>query len=124
MRISDWSSDVCSSDLLRCIAGFERPDSGRISLGDRPLSDIANVIFVPPNTRHFGMVFQCYAVWPHMTVTDNVGYPLTVQRGLSRTQIGVRVGQTREMVRLGGLEARQQTHTQGAPQTSRSTAST
>src|SRR3546814_13961920 len=102
MRISDWSSDVCSSDLLRCIAGFERPDSGRISFGDRPLSDIANGIFVPPNKRHFGMVFQSYAVWPPMTVTDNVGYPLTVKRGLSRSQIGERVGQTLAMVGLGG----------------------
>ncbi|HEY9549834.1 MAG TPA: ABC transporter ATP-binding protein, partial [Kiloniellaceae bacterium] len=101
---------------LRCIAGFERPDSGRISFGDRPLSDIANGIFVPPNKRHFGMVFQSYAVWPHMTVTDNVGYPLTVKRGLSRSQIGERVGQTLEMVGLGGLEARYPTQLSGGQQ--------
>jgi iron(III) transport system ATP-binding protein len=69
---------------LRCIAGFERPDAGRIYFEDEPLTDLERGIFVPPNRRNFGMVFQSYAVWPHMTVLDNVGYPLKVRGGVPR----------------------------------------
>ena len=91
---------------LRCIAGFERPDEGRILFGNTPVTDMAAGIFLPPNRRGFGMVFQSYAVWPHMTVADNVAYPLSVKGGMGRAEIAGRVGRVLELVGLGGLEKR------------------
>lgn len=66
------------STLLRLIAGFERPDRGTIRLGDRVVSD--SNVHVAPEDRHIGMVFQSYALWPHMTVAENIAYPLRVQK--------------------------------------------
>jgi len=65
---------------LRCVAGLERADDGRITIGDRPVVNVAASIFVPPNERHLGMVFQSYAIWPHMTVLENVAYALEGKR--------------------------------------------
>ena len=65
---------------LRMVAGLERNDTGRIMIGDRIVSDAAAGLFVPPDQRNLGMVFQSYAIWPHMTVFDNVAYPLSVRR--------------------------------------------
>jgi iron(III) transport system ATP-binding protein len=65
---------------LRMIAGLERNTGGRISIGDRVLSDPAARVFVPPEQRRLGVVFQSYAIWPHMTVFENVAYPLRVRR--------------------------------------------
>ena len=59
------------------VAGLERNDSGAIVIGDRVVSDAAAGLFVPPDHRKLGMVFQSYAIWPHMTVFDNVAYPLS-----------------------------------------------
>ncbi|HSR71279.1 MAG TPA: ABC transporter ATP-binding protein [Kiloniellales bacterium] len=101
---------------LRCIAGFERPDRGRIYFGDEPLTDIRRGVFVPPNRRGFGMVFQSYAVWPHMTVLDNVGYPLTVRSGISRSEIRERVNASLELVGLAGYEKRYPTQLSGGQQ--------
>lgn len=64
---------------LRMVAGFERATEGTISIGDTVVSSSEQGIFVPPEKRGIGMVFQSYAVWPHMTVADNVGYPLKIQ---------------------------------------------
>jgi iron(III) transport system ATP-binding protein len=61
---------------LQCIAGLETPSAGRIVMGGRTVCSIAEGIFVPPNRRDLGMVFQSYAIWPHMTVFDNVAFPL------------------------------------------------
>ena len=68
--------------LLRCVAGLETPDAGKISLAGRIVSSDSPPCWVPPQHRRLGMVFQSYAVWPHMTVYDNVALPLTdgVQR--------------------------------------------
>ena len=66
------------STTLRCLAGLERPDAGEIKIGDRVVSS-ANV-FLPPNERPIGMVFQSYAIWPHMTVFNNVAFPLKQQK--------------------------------------------
>src|ERR1700741_1681855 len=63
---------------LRCIAGLERPDSGRIVIGDQTVFDSERRIFVPPSDRGIGMVFQSYAIWPHMSVFENVAFPLRV----------------------------------------------
>ena len=64
---------------LRSIAGLERPDAGRIEIGDEAVFDGTTALFVPPNKRDLGMVFQSYAIWPHMTVFDNVAFPLRVK---------------------------------------------
>src|SRR3954464_536445 len=61
---------------LRCIAGLETAEEGSISFGDRVVFDAQSHVNVPPNKRNIGMVFQSYALWPHMTVRKNIGYPL------------------------------------------------
>lgn len=64
---------------LRCIAGLEQPAGGEISIDDRIVSSAENGIFIAPEKRRIGMVFQSYAIWPHMTVFQNVAYPLAGQ---------------------------------------------
>ena len=66
--------------MLRMIAGFESPDAGVISIGGEVQSSPADKIMVPPEERNLGVVFQDYAVWPHMTVRENVMYPLQMQK--------------------------------------------
>jgi iron(III) transport system ATP-binding protein len=68
--------------LLRMVAGLEAPSSGEVWIGDRQIFGAS--VNIPPEARGFGMVFQSYAVWPHMTVSENVSYPLRV--GLRRKQ--------------------------------------
>ena len=64
---------------LRLVAGLERPDAGAITLRGRLVASAPRRLFVPPNKRNLGMVFQSYAIWPHMTVFANVAYPLEVR---------------------------------------------
>ena len=85
---------------LRCIAGFEQPSQGRISINGEMIANAATQSFVPPNRRHFGMVFQSYAIWPHMTVFNNVAYPLKVQRKHKQDKIRELV---KEKLRIVGL---------------------
>jgi iron(III) transport system ATP-binding protein len=66
------------STTLRCIAGLERPDSGEIAIGEKMVA--GSKVFEPPDKRPIGMVFQSYAIWPHMTVFKNVAFPLKQQR--------------------------------------------
>src|SRR5215470_19498559 len=80
--------------LLRCIAGLEVPDSGEIRLGDSVLFSSAKRVNVPPNRRGLGMVFQSYAIWPHLDAAGNVAYPLTVggrRKLYSRAEVDRRV---------------------------------
>src|SRR6185437_10272608 len=65
---------------LRCVAGLEHPSAGVISIGSRVVSSPEQGILLPPRQRDIGMVFQSYAVWPHMTVRQNVVYPLKHRR--------------------------------------------
>ena len=65
---------------LRCLAGLETADEGHIAFGDRVVFDAAQRIDVAPNKRQIGMVFQSYALWPHMSVRKNIGYPLRTRR--------------------------------------------
>ena len=83
--------------MLRMIAGFEKPTTGEIKIDSVTVSSPSN--FVPPNERNIGMVFQSYAVWPHMNVFDNVAYPLKIQ-GVSRPEIKQRVENALESVHL------------------------
>ena len=85
--------------LLRMIAGFELPTEGQILIDGQ---DMANV---PPNKRPVNMVFQSYAVFPHMSVTDNVGYGLRIS-GVSKGEMRDRVAEALELVKLGGFEDR------------------
>ena len=84
---------------LRCVAGLEHPTGGEISIGGKVVSSPARGILVPPRLRDLGMVFQSYAVWPHMTVRQNVVYPLK-HRKLSREEAGRKV---EEVLTLVGL---------------------
>jgi iron(III) transport system ATP-binding protein len=68
------------STTLNCIAGLERPDAGTIRLADILFVDAARGRFVPPETRNLGMVFQSYALWPHMTVAGNLALPLKIRK--------------------------------------------
>jgi len=90
---------------LRMIAGLEKPDAGEIRVGDRVVSAPERRVFVPPERRGMGMVFQSYAVWPHMTVFENVAFPL-VERKVGRDQIKERVTATLEQVGLAHLADR------------------
>jgi iron(III) transport system ATP-binding protein len=103
---------------LRCLAGLERPDAGRIVIGDTVVFDSAKGIFVPPSDRGIGMVFQSYAIWPHMTVFENVAFPLRVARNRKFTsaEIKDKVRLALEMVRLGGYESRSATQLSGGQQ--------
>src|SRR5262249_239338 len=96
---------------LRCLAGLERPNSGRIVTGDVVGFDSAGGMFVPASDRGIGMVFQSYAIWPHMTVFENVAFPLRVARGrkFKSAEIKQKVLAALEMVRLGGFENRSAT---------------
>jgi ABC-type Fe3+/spermidine/putrescine transport system ATPase subunit len=93
--------------LLRMIAGLELPDAGRIDLDGRQLVNARSHVYVPPNRRGIGMVFQDYALWPHMTVERTVSYPLRVARGRHRRGMGYKtVNDVLHQVRLNGLEQR------------------
>jgi iron(III) transport system ATP-binding protein len=101
---------------LRCIAGFEHPNVGRITVNSEAVVDAARGVFQPPNRRHFGMVFQSYAIWPHMKVIDNVGYPLRVQGKLSRADVAERSRQKLRSVGLDGFEDRYPSQLSGGQQ--------
>lgn len=90
--------------LLRCVAGLEHPDEGEISIAGELVYSAATDVFLPPNRRPASMIFQSYALWPHMTVQENVSYPLEA-RGMKRSQSGALVSDTLRMVGLAGLEA-------------------
>ena len=90
---------------LRCVAGLEHPTSGRIRIGGKVYSDPNQGVLVPPRSRNVGMVFQSYAVWPHMTVRQNVAYPLK-NRKLTRSDCDRRVREALELVDLAAYADR------------------
>jgi iron(III) transport system ATP-binding protein len=103
---------------LRCIAGLEHPDSGEIVVGDRVLYSGTGKIAVSPNDRNLGMVFQSYAIWPHMNVFDNVAFPLRVgkRRRTPKAQVRERVERALDVVELGHLAGRYATKLSGGQQ--------
>ncbi len=104
---------------LRSVAGLEIPTSGRISVGDRVLYDSAKRINVRVDSRGLGMVFQSYAIWPHMNVYKNVAYPLTVlprSKRLKKAQVYERVERVLSVVHLDHLMNRPATDLSGGQQ--------
>jgi iron(III) transport system ATP-binding protein len=87
---------------LRCMAGLEKPDEGQITLADTTVFDSTRRLNLPPDKRNIGMVFQSYALWPHMSVRKNIGYPLKarkIDKGISKGW----VEETADLVDCGQL---------------------
>jgi iron(III) transport system ATP-binding protein len=104
---------------LRCIAGLETPDSGDIEVGERVFFSSRRGVRAPANERGLGMVFQSYAIWPHMNVFRNVAFPLAVvprRRRLAKKEMRERVERVLAVVRLDHLADRQATDLSGGQQ--------
>jgi iron(III) transport system ATP-binding protein len=107
---------------LRSIAGLEKPDGGKITVGDRVMfsgGDGGRAVNMPANQRGLGMVFQSYAIWPHMTVFDNVAFPLQVRKRAdrpSKKEIADRVERVLATMELSPQAGRQATKLSGGQQ--------
>ncbi len=101
---------------LRCIAGLESPSQGEIVIGGVTVTDVARDIQIPPEKRSIGMVFQSYAVWPHMTVFSNVAFPLKLRKKESTAAIEEKVGKTLKLVGLSDFADRPATNLSGGQQ--------
>ena len=99
--------------MLRMIAGFEKPTTGEIYVGETLVS--GDKTFLPPEKRNMGMVFQSYAVWPHMNVYDNVAYPLTIKR-IIKTDMKKKVEKVLSIVHLGQYAQRYPNQLSGGQQ--------
>src|SRR5580692_12239871 len=84
---------------LMSIAGFQRPDAGTITCGDRTFFDSRGKVFLEAQDRNLGMVFQSYAIWPHLTVFGNVAFPLKIRR-MRKEALRRRVLQTLDLVEM------------------------
>src|SRR5438093_1289809 len=102
------ASGCGKTTLLRAICGFVALQSGRVAVAGRDITDL------PPDKRNIAMVFQSYALWPHMTVAQNIGYGLKL-RGAGRSEVAERVAALLAMLRLEGLGARKVTALLPAP---------
>jgi ABC-type Fe3+/spermidine/putrescine transport system ATPase subunit len=103
------------STTLRQIAGFDQPDQGSILLGNRTLFSASNGTFVPVQKRNMGMVFQSHAIWPHLTVFENIAYPLRLRR-MTAAEIDRATRQVIRQVGLEGMESRPSTTLSGGQQ--------
>jgi ABC-type Fe3+/spermidine/putrescine transport system ATPase subunit len=117
--VKDLSIDVLDGEILtllgpsgcgktttlRMVAGLETPDAGDIFFGDQAVVMSARQMSLPPNKRNVGMVFQSYAIWPHMTVAENVAFPLKARR-FPKHEINDRVLRALDLVGLAGYEHR------------------
>jgi iron(III) transport system ATP-binding protein len=101
--------------ILRCLGGLETPESGYIAIGGNVVFDSERGINLMPEARQLGIVFQSYAVWPHMSVFENVGFPLKV-RGVSKTVQRERVAKILDIVGLGAWIDRPATQLSGGQQ--------
>ena len=99
--------------MLRMIAGFEKPSSGEILIDDMTVS--GEEVFVPPERREIGMVFQSYAVWPHMNVFENVAYPLKIRK-MNKNEIRNRVEETLKIVHMEEYAGRMPSELSGGQQ--------
>jgi iron(III) transport system ATP-binding protein len=103
------------TSTLRLVAGLEEPDGGEILIDNQLMAGRDKGAFVPPEKRRLGMVFQSYAIWPHLTVFENVAFPLRVRRENPET-VRQRVDQALETVGLGGFAERGATQLSGGQQ--------
>jgi iron(III) transport system ATP-binding protein len=117
--VKNLSLDVCDGEIvtllgpsgcgktttLRMVAGLEVPDAGEIYFGARAVVLSSRRIFVPPEKRNVGMVFQSYAIWPHMTVAENVAFPLKSHK-FPRREVKDRVRKALDLVGMAGYEDR------------------
>jgi iron(III) transport system ATP-binding protein len=103
---------------LRCVAGLERPDTGVVRVGETTFFDSKRNVNVPLNLRTIGMVFQSYAIWPHMTVAENVSFPLRVakDRRYSRAEVEQMTRKALATVDLDGFADRSATRLSGGQQ--------
>jgi iron(III) transport system ATP-binding protein len=103
---------------LRTVAGLEEPTAGRMTLEGRAIFDSGRGIFMPANQRRLGMVFQSYAVWPHMTVFDNTAFPLRMLRGRRWSDVDIRqrVMRTLETMGLASFASRSAAQLSGGQQ--------
>ncbi len=109
------SSGCGKTTTLRMIAGLEEPDDGTISLRGRVLAEPRTRTHVPAQRRNLGLVFQSYAIWPHLDVAGNVAYPLRVRR-VKPAEIATRVKRVLDLVGLAGFEKRPATTLSGGQQ--------
>ena len=109
------SSGCGKTTILRCIAGLEEPSGGEIRIRDRTVFSSSRKINVPPERRDLGMVFQSYAIWPHMTVYENIALPLRAH-GVPSAQAQARVAELLKLVGLEGLAERSATQLSGGQQ--------
>ena len=93
------------STTLRMVAGLEMPDSGSIYFGEKPVVISEEGFRLPPDKRELGMVFQSYAIWPHMTVEENVAFPLKSKK-MQKAEISDRVEKILDLVGLPGMQKR------------------
>src|SRR3990170_3796197 len=100
---------------LMCIAGLHKLDAGEIRVGGTLYTSAARHVFLPPEQRDIGMVFQSYAIWPHMTVAQNVAYPLEMRK-VGRAEIDERVNQVLRLVGLGDMADKLATQLSGGQQ--------
>ena len=101
--------------LLRLLAGLERPTSGRILFGERTMAELPGKIFVKPEERQIGMVFQSYAIWPHLDVFENVAFPLRIQK-LAASEITGRTEACLDSVQMLPLARRRADELSGGQQ--------
>ncbi|MEI6209201.1 MAG: ABC transporter ATP-binding protein [Desulfuromonadales bacterium] len=100
--------------VMRMVAGFENPDEGAIFIGERQVSGVGTYS-IPPEERSIGVVFQEYAVWPHMSVFENVAYPLKMQK-CHKDELEKRTRTVLEMTGLGALDSRMPSQLSGGQQ--------
>lgn len=100
---------------MRMIAGLEMPSAGRIAIDERPVFDSDRGVVLPPARRGVGMVFQSYALWPHMTVFENVAFGLRVRK-VPQADMRARVAEVLERLRIGALALRYPSELSGGQQ--------
>ncbi len=101
---------------LRCVAGLEIPDRGEVRIDETPVFSSSKGIMVPIERRDIGMVFQSYAIWPHMSVFENVAFPLKTRKGFSRKEIRTRVEECLRLVQMDEFIFRPATQLSGGQQ--------
>lgn len=101
--------------LIRMIAGLELPTQGQIKIGDEVVYDSDSKLFVPPEKRNLGMVFQSYALWPHLSVFENIAFPLRCRKVI-QAEMNKEVLTVLDQVQLGGMEKRKINELSGGQQ--------